>query len=102
MVCASMFVDHNAMPGYCLLTSFATSSIIPEVSRRTFGFSQIVTDLYPNFFAYSKAAVQMRRAFLRVMMRTLTASSSPGTLANGLNFECVASALRTGSGGFVH
>ena len=30
---------------YSLCTSLATSSIIPEVSRRTLGFSQMVTDL---------------------------------------------------------
>ena len=34
----------------------------PEVSRSTLGFSQMVTDLYPNLRAWRKAASQMRRA----------------------------------------
>ena len=58
---------------------------MPEVSRTTFGFSQIVTPLKPRFLAYSKAALTMRRAAFRVMMRTLTARSGPGTLVKALN-----------------
>ena len=45
MVCASILVDHSAIPGYSFATFFASSSIMPEVSRSTLGFSQIVTDL---------------------------------------------------------
>src|SRR5208282_3589811 len=74
---------------------------MPEVSRTTFGFSRMVTPLKPRLFAYSKAAVTMRRAALRVMTRTLTARSGPGTFANGLNLGCEARAARTLSGGFV-
>ena len=40
-----MLVDHSAIPGYSFATSLASSSIMPEVSRSTFGFSQMVTDL---------------------------------------------------------
>jgi hypothetical protein len=58
--------------------------------------------LYPRFFAYSKAAVTMRWAALRVMIRQLTASSGPGTLANALNLVWLFSAARTFSGGLVH
>src|SRR5579872_2402794 len=97
-----MFVDQSAIPGYSFATDLASSSIMPEVSRRTFGFSQIVTDLYPYFFAHLNAASQILRAAARVMMRTEIARSAPGTLANGLNLECVASPARTCSGGFVH
>src|SRR6266403_6136082 len=97
-----MFVDQSAMPGNLLATSLATSSIMPEVSRTTLGFSQMVTPLKPRFFAYSKAAVTMRVAALRVMMRQLTASAGPGTLANALNLGWLFRAARTFSGGFVH
>src|SRR5579872_5776705 len=97
-----MFVDHSAIDGYSFATAFASSSIMPDVSRNTFGFSQIVTDLYPYLFAHSNAALQLLRAALRVMTRTEIARSGPATDAKGLNFACVASAARTGSGGFVH
>src|ERR1019366_2524163 len=102
MVCASMLVDHSAIPGYSFATALASSSIIPEVSRSTFGFSQIVTDLYLCSLAHSNAAWQILRAAGRVMMRTERARSGPGVAANGLNLECMASADRTGSGGLVH
>src|SRR5438045_8625695 len=75
---------------------------MPEVSRTTLGFSQMVTPLNFFFFAYSKAAVTIRRAAGRVIIRTLAARSGPGTLANALNLGCELSALRTISGGFVH
>src|SRR5438445_12019104 len=51
---------------------------MPEVSRTTLGFSQIVTPLNPRFLAYSNAAVMMRLAAGRVMIRRLTARSEPG------------------------
>src|SRR5579864_3726744 len=102
MVCASMLVDHSAIPGYSFATARASSSISPEVSRSTFGFSQMVTDLYPYFLAHSNAALQILRAAGRVMMRTEMARSNPGVAANGLNLACVASAARTASGGLVH
>src|ERR1051326_7254221 len=79
IVCASMLVDHNAIPGYSVATALASSSIIPEVSRNTFGFSQIVTDLYPYLFAHSNAALQILRAALRVITRTEIAKSAPAT-----------------------
>src|SRR5260370_37770129 len=75
---------------------------MPDVSRTTFGFSQIVTPLNPRFFAYSKAAVTMRWAALRVMMRQLTAISGPGTLADALNLVWLFNAERTFSGRFGH
>src|ERR1700687_4682354 len=102
MVCASMLVDANTIPGYCCATALASSSIIPEVSRSTFGFSQTVTDLYLYCLAQSNAAWQILRAAGRVIMRTERARSDPGISTNGLNFGCVLRAARTGSGGLVH
>ncbi len=75
---------------------------MPDVSRSTFGFSQMVTDGYPCFFAYSKAAVTIRRQALRVKTRVEMAISVLGTFSNALNLGCVASAVRTLSGGSVH
>src|SRR5215469_7884992 len=87
IVWASMFVDHNEIPGYSFATDLASSSIIPEVSRSTLGFSQMVTDLYPYFFAQSNAALQILRAAARVTIRTEIARSAPETDAKGLNLE---------------
>src|ERR1700690_2532625 len=102
MVCASMLVDDSEISGYSFATALASSSIIPEVSRSTFGFSQIVTDWYLYFLAQSNAAWQILRAAGRVMMRTERARSGPGVPTNGLNFGWVVRAARTGSGGLVH
>jgi hypothetical protein len=66
---------------------------MPEVSRSTLSFSQMVTDLYPYFLAHSNAARQILRAAPRLMMHTEIASSGPGTAVNGLNLECDASAV---------
>src|ERR1700745_1111076 len=99
MVCACMLVDDNTIPGESFATALASSSIIPEVSRRTLGFSQIVTDLYLYCLAQSNAAGQILRAAGRVIMRTERARSGPGIPTNGLNFGCVLRAARTGSGG---
>jgi len=38
IICASILVDQSAIPGYSLEIFFASASIIPEVSRMTFGF----------------------------------------------------------------
>ncbi len=82
--------------------SLATSSIMPDVSRRTFGFSQIVTEGYPCSFAYSNAARTIRWQAPRVNSRTERAMSCFGTDSKALNFGCVARAAYTWSGGSVH
>jgi len=60
------------------LRFFGDSSIIPEVSRSTFGFSHTVTD-HSVLLGIFEAALQMRSALLRVMMRTDKAISLDGT-----------------------
>jgi len=55
----------------------------PEVSRTRWA-SRRWSHLEPAFLGYSKAAVTMRRAAARVMIRTLTARSGPGTVLNAL------------------
>ena len=67
----------------------------PPVSRRTLGFSTMVTDLRFSARANSKAARTIREQPFFVMIRVDTAISSAGTSLNGFILGCVARASRT-------
>ncbi len=76
-----MFVSHKSIPGYSFAISFPNFKNIPEVSLKTLGFSQTVTFLYPNFLAYSKAALIILLVYFFVTILVEIAISSLGTLA---------------------
>ncbi len=75
---------------------------MPEVSRTTFGFSQMVTPLNPCFFAYSKAAVTDAARCCSRDDAHADRQIGPGNAGEGLEFRMRMQRGAHISGGFVH